>query len=130
MPVDDATMKSLDETGSKMDAILGKPPMDGADKPPGDKPGKSSGDPDLDNAIDSTGYDTVVVNCLKRIGAKLDDKGKATMKSELAAKSDPGMMEFIGKNGGTKDEDFEGVKMGEDAMDEEPSGEHPSPFGA
>lgn len=136
MPVDDATLKALDETGAKMDAMTGGEaggglPGMGGDKPadkPADKPkekaAKSSGDPDLDMAIDSTGYDAVVVNCLKRVGAKLDDKGKAIMKKELGGKSDPGMMGFIGDNGGYKDEDFEDVKMG----DEEPSGENANPF--
>lgn len=124
MPVDDATLKALDETGAKMDAMTGGgAAMPSADKPK-EKTAKSSGDPDLDMAIDSTGYDPVVVNCLKRVGAKLDDKGKAVMKKELSGKSDPGMMGFISDNGGYKDEDFEDVKMG----DEEPSGEKANPF--
>lgn len=123
MPVDDKMLMDLDETGKKMDALTGKEPGGPPGGPPAGKPAKSSGDPDLDMAIDGAGFDPPAVNCLKRIAAKLDDASKAIMKKELGGKSDPGMMDFIGKNGGFKDDDFEDVKMG----DEEPSGEMPKP---
>lgn len=124
MATDDlgAIMGQLDETGKKMDAVTGKGPdgggmkdaMGGEAKPAGG--GKSSGDPELDSAIDGLGTDAAIVACLKRIGMKLDEPSRAIMKAELMKKG--GKFDatgFIGKNGGYKNSDF-GMEDTEDEM--------------